>query len=70
MSNPSFSANQELADHQLDMQAGSDKADIASKRQSGKAIVIGNMTPEELENFKRQRAEEERRDSPWGQLFT
>ena len=70
MSNPSFTANQELADHELDMQAGSNRAEFASKRLPGTGVKVGHMSHEELENFKRQREQEERRDSPWGQMFT
>lgn len=70
MSNPSFTANQELADHELDMQAGRNKAEFGSTRLPGEGIKVGHMSYEELENFKRQREQEERRDSPWGQTFT
>jgi hypothetical protein len=70
MPKKSSTANQELADHQLDMQAGSANAAIASKRLSDKEVKVGQMSAEELENFKQQRQEEERRDSPWGKLFT
>jgi hypothetical protein len=57
MSKPPFAASQELADHQLDMQAGSNNAGIASKRLSDKEVEVGQMSAEELENFKRQRQE-------------
>lgn len=70
MSTPSSSANQELPDHELDIQAGSDEADDASSRAQGKGVMVGHMSPEELENFKRKKKQEELRDSPWGQLFT
>jgi hypothetical protein len=65
-----FTENHELADHQLDMQAGSNNPETVSKAVPDKEIRVGEMTPEELKNFLRQKKEEERRNGSWGRLFT